>query len=96
MIKSALNLVPVQPVYRDDGRMIRRLASALCAAYNIPAGDKLVVILGEGDESDNQAAVESWVRHALVYLDESAARDMLPHLVRRLRLDLESWECMSW
>lgn len=96
MNKSTLNFVPIQMVCRNDSRMIRRLASALCTAYNIPEGDKLVVILGEGDEPDNQVAMESWVRHALDYLDESTARDILPHLVRRLRLDLDSWEFMSW
>jgi hypothetical protein len=82
--------------HNSDSRMIRRLAGALCASYSIPSGDNLVVILGDGDEANNQVAVESWVRHALLTLDETSARDMLPHLVRRLREQLAPWELMTW
>ncbi len=75
---------------------IYRLARSLCAAYNIQQGEELVMVLGNGLESCNQKAVETWVRNSLQNLDEPAVRDMLNHLVRRLGENLEQWEASRW
>ncbi len=77
-------------------RMTRRLAKSLCAAHRIPEGDELVMVLGEGSEANNLKAVETWVERSLVNMDESTARDVLNHLLRRLTDDLELWESGRW
>ena len=81
---------------RDNHTMIRRLASALCCAYNIPQGDHFVVLLGSGIESDNQHAIETWVATTLRELDESTAKVILPHLVERFGQELRQWESLAW
>lgn len=42
-------------------RQIRRLANALGVAAQIPEGDHLVLILGEGSERCNREALITWV-----------------------------------
>lgn len=84
---------PVQgSTLSDNKRTVHRIASALCVACNIPSGHQLVVLLGSGDESDNQGAIETWVHNALISLDESSAKDMLPPLIKRLGSELNQWE----
>ncbi len=77
-------------------KMIRRLASALCCAYNIPQGDHFVMLIGNGEEIDNHHAVETWVATTINDLDESTAKVILPHLVERFGNQLKQWETLSW
>ena len=75
---------------------IRRLAKSINATYNIPPGDELVLIVGEGNEPDNLAAIESWVRQTLIDPDEQLAQNALSHLVSRFGEALEQWELKRW
>ncbi len=76
--------------------MIRRLAKTINATYNIPSGDELVLIVGEGHEADNLAAIETWVSHSLSHPDDQLARNALSHLVSRFGEVLEQWEINRW
>jgi len=92
-----LSSLPVNTmVSNTKHRMIRRLASALCCAYNIPHGDRFVMLIGTGEEADNHHAVETWVAITLSDLDESTAKVILPHLVERFGQQLQQWETFSW
>lgn len=92
---TAFRLIPV-PVKSAKDTMISRLAKSLCTAYRISSGDEWVVVLGDGHETNNLKAVESWVKRKLDDLDEPSARDMLNHLLRRLGDELEQWEKNQW
>ncbi len=83
-------------VAHTSEKMIRRLASALCCAYNIPQGDQFVMFIGHGEEANNHHAVESWVESTLSDLDESTAKAILPHLVERFGQELQQWESLAW
>jgi len=83
-------------VPHNNHRMIQRLASALCCAYNIPQGEQFILLIGNGDESDNQHAVETWVETTLTALDESTAKAILPHLVEKFGVQLQRWETITW
>jgi len=77
--------------------VIVRLAKSLAVTYNVPSqDDELVMILGSGHESNNLQAIESWVRVALLDIDEPMALDMLNHLVHRFGETLEQWEVSRW
>lgn len=76
--------------------MIRRMAKSLSATYNIMPGDELVLILGDGHESNNLAAIETWVRKTILDLDDSIALDVLTHLVSKFGETLEQWEASKW
>lgn len=77
-------------------KMIRRLAKSLCVAHRIPEGDELVIVLGEGNESNNLKAVETWVDKSLLNIDEPTVREVLNHLLHRLGDDLDQWELGRW
>lgn len=64
-----------------DHKMIRRLASALCMIYSIPFGDQMVILIGNGEESDNQHAMETWIIYTLEQVDKPYSKEVLPYLV---------------
>tara|TARA_R110001599_G_scaffold286461_2_gene488969 strand:+ start:3972 stop:4241 length:270 start_codon:yes stop_codon:yes gene_type:complete len=61
-----------------------RLASALAFSMQIPDGNHLVCVLGEGDESSNLTALTHWVENELWLMDEENLQDPLPALVGSL------------
>lgn len=69
----------------------RRLASAMQVALQIPEGDALVFLIGQGTESSNLAALETWVRETLPQLEEECVRAALPYLMDKLERTLEQW-----
>ena len=96
-MRSAETFCRQQGLTKPSGHtMIRRLAKALAATYNVPSGDELVLILGDGSESNNLSAIETWVRNRMLNPDEILARDILSHLVCRLGETLEQWEVQRW
>lgn len=96
-MKSAETFCRTMGVHKPPrNTMIRRLARSLSATYNVPPGDELVLIVGEGNETNNLAAIESWVYRSLLDLDEPTARDVLTHLVFRFGETLEQWEVSRW
>jgi len=78
-----------------EHRMIRRLASALQAAYRISDGDQLVAVLGTGVERNNREALVTWVDEQLPDLDEANSRQLLQSLVTRLGHALCEWEAQT-
>ncbi len=69
----------------------RRLAYAMQVALQIPDGDALVFVIGQGTESSNLAALETWVRETLPQLEEECGRAVLPFLLERLERTLNHW-----
>lgn len=69
----------------------RRLASAMQAALQIPEGDALVFLIGQGTESSNLAALETWVRETLPQFEEECGCAVLPYLLERLERTLNQW-----
>ncbi len=96
-MKLAQPFILIKPAVKTPQQnMIRRLAKSINATYNIPPGDDLVLIVGEGHEPDNLTAIESWVRHTLTHPDEQLANNTLSHLVSRFGETLEQWEVSRW
>lgn len=60
-------------------------------ALQIPDGDALVFVIGQGTESSNLAALETWVRETLPQLEEECGRAVLPFLLERLERTLNHW-----
>lgn len=69
----------------------RRLASAMQVALQIPEGDALVCLIGQGTEPSNLAALETWVRATLPQLEEECGHAALPYLMDRLERTLDQW-----
>ena len=67
-----------------------RLASALAFSMQVPDGNHLVCVLGEGDESSNLSALTHWVENELWLMDDEALQDPLPQLLNNLERLLHS------
>ena len=68
-----------------------RLASAMQVALGIPDGDSLVFLIGRGNETDNLAALETWVCETLPQLEDQCGQAMLPYLLDRLDQTISQW-----
>lgn len=67
-----------------------RLASALAFSMQIPDGNHLVCVLGEGNESSNLMALIHWVENELWVMDDESLQDPLPALLNSLERFLTS------
>ena len=73
-----------QPFSISRKSFAARLASALAFSMQIPGGNHLVCVLGEGDESSNLAALTRWVENELWLMDDESLQDPLPALLGSL------------
>jgi len=48
----------------------RSLASHLCFVFQIPPRKDLVLILGHGNEANNQQAIASWIQDRLCHIEQ--------------------------
>lgn len=78
-----------------ERRAIRNTARALCYSLQIPDGDHLVVLLGNGDERSNFDALQTWVRDQLMMEECAPGRANLHRLLRMLETELHSSEAAS-
>ena len=69
----------------------RRLACAMQVALQIPEGDALVFLIGQGSENSNLSALETWIREMLPQLEEECGKAVLPFLLSRLESTIEQW-----
>lgn len=79
-----------QPFSISRKSFANRLASALAFSMQIPDGNHLVAVLGEGDESSNLAALTHWVENEMWLMDDEALQDPLPQLLNNLERLLHS------
>ena len=63
---------------------ILRLAKAALIAGNIPQGDTLAPFISDGIESDNEKAVESWIRSHIEMLVEIAPKNHIEKIIEEI------------
>lgn len=93
-MKTELNSrihMPLRALIPAERRVIRNLASALCAAMGVSQGVHLVSVIGLGGEHNNQEAMETWVSHQIALDDLVPGREALPVLLERLERLAEAW-----
>lgn len=73
-----------QPLSISRKSFATRLASALAFSMQIPDGNHLVCVLGDGDENSNLTALTHWVENELWLMDDENLQDPLPALVGNL------------
>lgn len=69
----------------------RRLAKAMQYAMQIPEGDALVFLIGNGNEHSNLEAIETFVKETVLTLEDEYGVIMLPLLLDRLEQTLNHW-----
>lgn len=79
----------------SSNQNVKNLAKALCLLFKVQAGTELIVLIGNGDEINNQKAIETWVSNNLVYIDELKPKEQLEALQKRLLNESESWSIHS-
>ena len=91
----AITTVQDTLITQSARRNVRKLASAVGLALNVQPGRSLVMVLGTGNERNNQEALETWVAQALINHDLLPTREVIPMLLRELESTLTRWEMPS-
>ena len=71
---------------------LRRMVSALEAAFMIPAGDHLVPVLGDGTERCNRDALFTWVSREIERLEIRFSEQQVLLLADALQRTLTCWD----
>ena len=74
-----------------NNQICRRLAKAMQHAMQIPEGDALVFLIGNGNEHSNLEAIETFVKETVLTLEDEYGVIMLPLLLDRLAQTLNHW-----
>ncbi len=74
-----------------NNQIYRRLAKAMQHAMQIPEGDALVFLIGNGNEHSNLEAIETFVKETVLTLEDEYGVIMLPLLLDRLEQTLNHW-----
>lgn len=74
-----------------NNQICRRLAKAMQHAMQIPEGDALVFLIGNGNEHSNLEAIETFVKETVLTLEDDYGVIMLPLLLDRLEQTLNHW-----
>lgn len=74
-----------------NNQICRRLAKAMQHAMQIPEGDALVFLIGNGNEHSNLEAIETFVKETILTLEDEYGVIMLPLLLDRLEQTLNHW-----
>lgn len=74
-----------------NNQICRRLAKAMQHAMQIPEGDALVFLIGNGNEHSNLEAIETFVKETVLTLEDEYGVIMLPLLLDRLEQTLNHW-----
>ena len=91
-IKIPMTFIPVTNLIPRERRLVRNMASALNAEFQIPPGHGLVVHLGLGGERSNLEALETWVCRQMLTHRILPSQDSLGWFVRELESTLNSIE----
>ena len=87
-----MTFIPVTNLIPRERRMIRNMASALNAAFQITPGQELVIFLGLGGERSNLEALETWVCRQMLTHRILPSLDSLGWFVGQLETMLNSIE----
>ena len=74
-----------------NNQICRPLAKAMQHAMQIPEGDALVFLIGNGNEHSNLEAIETFVKETVLTLEDEYGVIMLPLLLDRLEQTLNHW-----
>ena len=74
-----------------NNQICRRLAKAMQHAMQIPEGDALVFLIGNGNEHSNLEAIETFVKETVLTLEDDYGVIILPLLLDRLEQTLNHW-----
>ena len=74
-----------------NNQICRRLAKAMQHAMQIPEGDALVFLIGNGNEHSNLEAIETFIKETVLTLEDEYGVIMLPLLLDRLEQTLNHW-----
>ena len=74
-----------------NNQICRRLAKAMQHAMQIPEGDALVFLIGNGNEHSNLEAIETFVKETVLTLEDEYGVIMWPLLLDRLEQTLNHW-----
>lgn len=74
-----------------NNQICHRLAKAMQHAMQIPEGDALVFLIGNGNEHSNLEAIETFVKETVLMLEDEYGVIMLPLLLDRLEQTLNHW-----
>lgn len=77
-----------------NNQICRRLAKAMQHAMQIPEGDALVFLIGNGNEHSNLEAIETFVKETVLTLEDEYGVIMLPLLLDRLEQTLNHWSAV--
>ena len=72
-------------------RKAQQIANSINLIAQLPEGDALVHILGDGDESSNIEALSHWVQMQIDLLSIEKAEYMLEQLIHRLYSKLNAF-----
>lgn len=78
-------------MFNINNQICRRLAKAMQHAMQIPEGDALVFLIGNGNEHSNLEAIETFVKETVLTLEDEYGVIMLPLLLDRLEQTLNHW-----
>lgn len=73
-------------------QLLGRIVSALEVTFQIPPGDHLVCVLGDGTERSNREALFSWTTGEVARLGVEAPERYVPVLAERLHQRLTAWD----
>ena len=74
-----------------NNQICHRLAKEMQHAMQIPEGDALVFLIGNGNEHSNLEAIETFVKETVLTLEDEYGVIMLPLLLDRLEQTLNHW-----
>lgn len=89
-IPAPFAYIPLANLLPRERRVIRNMASALHAAFQITEGRELVIYLGLGGERSNLEALETWVCQQMLANHRSPSQDNLGWYVNRLEITLNT------
>lgn len=87
---NSLTFIPITNLVPRERRMIRNMACALNAAFQIAQGRELVFHLGLGGERSNLEALETWVCQQMLAHKKYPSQESIGWYVSQLELTLNS------
>lgn len=67
-----------------DTEYILKLTRAALIAGSIPSDDSIVPFIGDGFETDNEKAVETWIRNHINMLVEIAPKNQIEKIIEEI------------
>ena len=96
-IRPRGNAIPKSDISKRIGRAkAEQIARAIALLAQLPDGNALVPILGDGTERSNLAALSSWVQRTYPAVATLSPTDQVTALATRLHTHFEEWRGQSF